>query len=150
MANHPGRFGFEAGGEFAPAFEAAQRRLQASGARQRSTLARATSRVRTSGARFIPAETLERGQAEAQAGLIGRFAERQAEEGILDRRLREAFERRRQLLREGGLAAESLARRLSGGRLRGQIIAGGLGAIGTIFGGPVGGVAGAKIGEEIA
>jgi len=129
------QYGFEAGGEFAPAFEAAQRRLRGGGARRRADLTRATSRVRTSGARFIPQETLERGESEAEAGLIGEFGLRQAGENIQDRRLKEAFERRRQLMREGGEMQQALARRMSQGQLQASLISGGLGAIGNIAGG---------------
>ncbi len=128
-------FGFEAGGEFAPAFEAAQRRLRGSQARQRSGLARATSRVRTSGARFIPAEAQERGFAEADAGLVGRFALAQAEGNITDRRAAESRSFQREQLGRGFSLEEALQRRIARGRLPGQIGAGALGAIGGIFAG---------------
>ena len=133
------RFGFEPGGEFAPAFEAAQRRLRGAGARRRTELARATSGVRTSGVRFIPGETLERGEQEAQAGLTGEFALRQAGENIQDRRLQEAFQRRMQLAQMGMTHESELSRSMGRRAFQRQIasgaVGGGLGAIGALAGG---------------
>jgi len=130
---HGTNLGFEAEGEFAPAFEAGVRRLRAGGARRRSGLAQATSGVRTSGVRFIPQETLERGEAEAEAGLIGDFAINQAQENIADRRARENFERRQSLLTQGFDLQSSLANRLGRGQLKAQAISAGLGGISRLL-----------------
>lgn len=133
------RFGFEPGGEFAPAFEAAQRRLRGAGARRRAELARATSGVRTSGVRFIPQETLERGEQEAQAGLTGEFALRQAGENIQDRRLQEAFQRRLQLSRMGMEHERDVSRTAGRRAFQRRLVGGGIGAGLGIIGGLAGG-----------
>lgn len=138
----PGAYGFEAGGEFAPAYEAAQRRLRANFARQKGELAQglASRGVRTSGVGSIPGETLERGQSEAETGLIGDFAMRQAGEGITDRRLGEEFERRKGLMRFGADIESDLHRTMARRMLQGQLMSGGINAILSLLKIPGGGV----------
>lgn len=123
-------YGFTAGGEFAPAFEAAQAAQRAGQTRQRSSLARAIAArgVRTSGVGTIPQASLAADFASQDAGLVGDFALNQAREGITDRRSAEDFQRRLQLLDRQGDLQRTLARR----QMQGQILGGGLGAIGSI------------------
>jgi hypothetical protein len=131
----PENYGFQGSGEFAPAFEAAMRRLQGGYARQKGDLAQAVASrgVRTSGVSFIPQETVERGQSEAQAGLIGDFALRQANEGIEDRRLSEGRAFQERMMERGYNLQDALQRRLANKQLEGQLIAGGISGAGSLL-----------------
>ncbi len=131
------QFGFEPGGEFAPAFEAAQRRLRGGAARRRADLARSTRRVRTSGVSLLPRQTLEAGEAEAEAGLVGEFGLRQATENIEDRRAQEAFQRRLTTMRLGGKLEGDLQRSLARRGFQRDVLRGGIGAGLGIIGGIV-------------
>jgi len=130
-------FGFKAAGEFEPAFQAAIRRLGLGAAARRGQLAQglATRGVRTSGVSAIPEEALGRGEAEAEAGLVGDFALRQALENIEDRRRTQEMAFQREMLPRQFELQESLQRRLGRQQLIGQLIGGGIGAIGSIGGG---------------
>ncbi len=123
-------YGFQAQGEFSVPYEAALRRLRGDFARRHEQLAQATSGMRGSGVALLPRETLERGQSEAEAGLIGDFAFRQADEAIMDRRRGEDFAHGEKMARMGYDLQDAIARRLAGQQLKGQLIGGGLGAIG--------------------
>ena len=128
-------YGYNPGGEYAPAYEAALSRLRAGVARQRSDLAQAVASrgVRTSGVSFIPQETLERGAAEAEAGLIGDFSLRNAQDNIEDRRISQEQAFRLKYAGEMANLQDSLQRRLSGNQLKGQLIGAGIGAVGNYF-----------------
>ncbi len=120
---------FEELGEFRRPLQAGLRGLRARRTAERANLARATSRVRTSGVRFIPQRTLEAGAAGREEALVGQFGLRSALERIRDRRLREsrAFQRE-QFGRFAGLQ-RTLGRR----QLQGQLIAGGGAALGGLL-----------------
>lgn len=119
--------------DYDTAFQQAISRMRAGQARQRGALAQATSGVRTSGVRFIPQETLERGFSEAEQGLVGDFAENQANTGIQDRRRREdeAFQLR--VMREGGDLQQAIERRRAQNQLRAGLIGGGSSAIASYY-----------------
>lgn len=117
---------YKPSGDFAPAFQAAVARARAGQARQRGSLAEATRNVRTSGVRFIPRETLERGFSEADAGLVGDFSLRDAEEKITDRRRQEDF----QFQREMGERESDLSRTIARRQLQGDLWGAGIGLAG--------------------
>ncbi|MBI5597636.1 MAG: hypothetical protein HY928_16225 [Elusimicrobia bacterium] len=134
-------FGYSPTDDYSAPIQSALARLRSGQARQRNVLAEATRRVRTSGARFIPAETLERGFSEAEAGVYGDFALDQARTGIEDRRREEDFQRQLQLMDRSQSLQDALARRQGSDSLKSSLISGGLGALGTIYAGPLGGAA---------
>lgn len=115
-------YGYAPSRDFEPALQAAIARMRSGQARQRGALAEATRNVRTSGVRFIPQETLERGFADAEAGLYGDFALNQAQETIADRRRQEDFQFAREALQRQADSQKTLARRM----LQGQLIGSGI------------------------
>ena len=125
----PQLFGYKAAGEYEPALQAAIARARMGQARQRGQLAEATRRVRTSGVRFIPQETLERGFAESEAGLIGDFAQADVKDRIEDRRIAAERQFQRELFERGGDLQRALSRR----QQQAALIGGGLGAISSIY-----------------
>lgn len=120
-------------GEYTPAYEAIKRRLQGDFARQRSQLAQsvATRGVRTSGVSFIPEETLGRGQAEAEAGVLGDFALRNVQDKVEDRRLAEDRAHELNMLERGSALQDAIQRRLNRNQLGAQLGAGALSGIGA-------------------
>jgi len=130
-------YGYKALGEFEPAYMAARRRLSGEQARQRSALGQqvASSGMRTSGMRYIPQETLERGQAEAEAGLIGKFAGAQAEAAERRGEMERQFELESALDIRRREAQEAMQRRLANQQMIGQIIGGAVGATGSVLSG---------------
>ena len=128
-------YGYKALGEYEPAFRAAQRKLQGGFARQRQQLAGQTANVRTSGVRYIPQETLERGQSEAEAGLIGDFAQAQADRAANRQDVERQFELQSALDIRRQEAQDAINRKLAKQQMIGQIIGGGLGATGSILSG---------------
>lgn len=119
-------YGYKPSGDFEPSLQAAISRMRSGQARQRGQLAEATRRVRTSGVRFLPAETLERGFADAEAGLYGDFAQHDAQERVNDRRRQEDFQFEREMMERGGDLQKTIARR----KLQGQLWGTGIGLVG--------------------
>lgn len=122
-------YGFNAGGDFAPAYQAAQAALQQRFLKAKGDLAQslAARGVRTSGVATIPEAELASSETAANAGLISQFGEKQAETGIEDRRIAEERAFQREMQDRQGSLYQTLARR----QLQGQLIAGGLGAAGN-------------------
>lgn len=141
--------GLEEFGEFRGPLQASLRALRGRRAEERVNLARATSRVRTSGVRFIPQRTLEAGAAAREEGVVSRFGLQSALARIRDRRILEQrrFEREQAERRFGRFAG--LSRTLARRQLQSQLFAGGLGAIGGIAFGPGGAIAGQQLGRRI-
>lgn len=119
-------YGYKPSGDFEPSLQAAIARMRAGQARQRGSLAEATRNVRTSGVRFLPAETLERGFADAEAGLYSDFAQHDAQERINDRRRQEDFRFDREMGERSSDALKTAARR----KLQGQLWGTGIGLVG--------------------
>ena len=127
-------YGYKALGEYEPAYLAAKRRMEGDQARQRAGLAQQTSNVRTSGVRYIPQETLERGQAEANAGLVGQFAQAQADRAAGRQDTERGFELQSALDIRRAEMQDAMNRRMAKSQLTGQIIGGVAGAAGSWLG----------------
>jgi len=140
--------GFSEFGEFRQPLQAGLRALRGRRAEERAGLARATSRVRTSGVRFIPQRTLEAGAAGREEALVGRFGLQSALSRIQDRRIlaQRAFEREQSKLRFSRLSG--LQSTLGRQQLQSQLFAGGLTAFGSAFG-PGGALAGQQAGQAL-
>lgn len=84
-------YGYQPNGDYAVPVAAAIARMRSGQAKQRSDLAQsiAAKGLRTSGVGLLPQKTLEAGFSDAEAGLVGDFANRQIENSITDRRLAE-------------------------------------------------------------
>lgn len=138
---------YEPSADFNTAYEAANKRLMANFAQQRGqqNQAIASRGVATSGVASIPGEQLDRAQSEAQAGLIGGLAQSQAQNTIEDRRLKERMDFERSVAENQINAQNTIARR----QMQGQLIGGGIGAIGSYFMG-AGGAAAPAIAPTIA
>jgi len=121
--------GFSEFGEFRQPLQAGLRALRGRRAEERAGLARATSRVRTSGVRFIPQRTLEAGAAGREEALVGRFGLQSALSRIQDRRIlaQRAFQRE-----QFGRFAD-LQRNLGRRQLQSQLFAGGGAALGGLL-----------------
>lgn len=123
--------------DYNEAYEAANRRLQASGARRRGLLTQeiASKGVSTSGVSAIPIEEYERGQQEAEAGLVGEFALSQADNAVQDRRLAQSREHDMNMMTTGYGLQDAISRRLGRQQLQGQVIGGVIGGAGSVIAG---------------
>lgn len=121
-------YGYKPSSDFEPSLQAAIARMRAGQARQRGQLAQsiASKGVRTSGVGLIPAQDLERGFSEAEAGLTGDFARHDAQERINDRRRQEDFQFDREMLERSGELQRTIARR----QLQGELWGAGAGLVG--------------------
>lgn len=121
--------------DYDEAFQSAVSRMRAGQARQRGQLAQsiASKGVRTSGVGLIPAQDLERGFSEAEAGLTGDFALEQGRAKVDDRRRDEDFSRELQLLERQGSLQDALERRRGLNSLRSGLVSGGIGAISSYY-----------------
>ena len=122
--------GLEDFGEFRRPLQASLRALRGRRAEERQNLARATSRVRTSGVRFIPQRTLEAGAAAREEGVVSRFGLQSALERIRDRRLNEQRRFERQQAERGFGRLSGLSRTLARRQLQSQLIGGAGSALG--------------------
>ena len=102
---------------------------------ERATLARATSRVRTSGVRFIPQRTLEAGAESRELGFLGNIGIQAALSRIRDRRLREQRTFQAEQNRLGFGRSRDLSRTLARRQLQSQLISGVGSGFLSLFGG---------------
>lgn len=134
----PDAYGYQSSPDYAPAYGALQRRITASFSGQRANLNNelASRGVGTSGVSAIPSSALDSAQAGQEAGAAGHFAEAQANTAIEDRRRAEEFDRQKQLMQYGSDIQNAMQRRLAQSQLQGQLIGGGIGAVGSYLSRP--------------
>ena len=81
---------------------------------------------------YIPQETLERGQQEAEAGVTGQFALASAQDQAAKDRMEREFDLNKALSIYNAEQQGAIQRRLAKAQLPGQLLGAGLGAAGSL------------------
>lgn len=137
--------------DYSAAYGALGRRIQSNFAGQRANLNQelATRGVNTSGVSAIPSARLGAAEAGERDAVAARFAELQAGTKVQDRQRLDEFNNQKTLFQMGADRQDAMARRQAQGGLESALISGGSGAVGTVFGGPMGGMLAAKMGPKL-
>lgn len=131
----PPDYGYTPDQDYSAAYNALKARTAAAYAGQRGTLNNdlAARGVETSGVSAIPMSSLLASEAETNAGGAQNFALEQARTGVREKEAATQFVYDTALGQQGFNNQSALSRRLGQNQLAGQLGAGGLSAIGSVF-----------------
>ncbi len=143
-------YGFDPTNDYAASYNALKARIGQSFAGKRANLNQelATRGVQTSGVSSIPSAQLGAAQAGEEASAAGDFALEQARTTVADRQAALNFARQKELGQLEFDRTSSLQRRMASSGLQSALISGGIGALGSLAGGPVGGVVATKLAQK--
>lgn len=143
-------YGFDPTQDYAASYNALKARIANSYAGKRANLNQelATRGVQTSGVSSIPSARLGAAEAGEEASAASDFALEQARTTVADRQAALQFARTKELNQIGYDRQDALQRRMSQGGLQSALISGGIGALGSLAGGPVGGIVASKLASK--